>query len=124
LDKEFKERKVAERRKRDSIGPLQKPSMMTHDDIKKQTEEDSSGFVKTLFKLICEESSPEINFFKVIVDPSSFGHSVETLFHLSFLIRDGRIGLKESSDGELVVCKLGNEKDVIIFDDDLSPLQM
>jgi non-structural maintenance of chromosomes element 4 len=36
----------------------------------------------------------EINLFKFIVNPSDFGQSVENLFYLSFLIRDGKCALQ------------------------------
>ena len=42
---------------------------------------------------ICNNREP-INFFRFIIDPDSFGKSVENLFHASFLIKEGRAGIR------------------------------
>jgi hypothetical protein len=44
-----------------------------------------------------------INFFKFFINPSSFSQSVENLFHLSFLIRDGRVSIEEDEEGEPIL---------------------
>uniref|UniRef100_A0A8H7Y965 Non-structural maintenance of chromosomes element 4 n=1 Tax=Psilocybe cubensis TaxID=181762 RepID=A0A8H7Y965_PSICU len=42
------------------------------------------------------------NLFELVINPTNFAHSVENLFYLSFLVRDGKVHL-ESRDGEPVV---------------------
>lgn len=49
--------------------------------------------------------SGPINIFRLIVNPQSFGQSVENLFYLSFLIRDGKVALQVNEEtGEPEVC--------------------
>jgi len=39
-----------------------------------------------------------------VINPNDFAQSVENIFHLSFLIRDGKAAF-ETVDGEPVICK-------------------
>lgn len=45
-----------------------------------------------------------VNLFKFVVNPKDFAQSVENIFYLSFLIRDGKVAF-ETQDGEPVICK-------------------
>jgi len=46
-----------------------------------------------------------VNLFKFVVNPEDFAQSVENIFYLSFLIRDGKVAF-ETQDGEPVICKM------------------
>ena len=46
---------------------------------------------------ILENYDTEVNLFKFIINPHDFGQSVENLFYLSFLIRDGKCALSVES---------------------------
>ena len=45
-----------------------------------------------------------MNLFRFITNPNDFAQSVENLFYLSFLIRDGECALEIEEDGEPVIC--------------------
>jgi hypothetical protein len=47
-----------------------------------------------------------INFFKLVVNPDDFGQTVENVFFVSFLIRDGRAGIEVGKDGEVIISAL------------------
>lgn len=47
-----------------------------------------------------------INMFKFILDPSSFSTTVENLFYLSFLVRDGLVSLEDNEEGEPIISEL------------------
>ena len=49
------------------------------------------------------DANGEVNLFKFIINPNDFAQSVENLFYLSFLIRDGSCSLEVES-GEPVIC--------------------
>lgn len=63
------------------------------------TDDTSEAEVKALMEEhgICDDSG--VNFFRFIVHPKSFGQTVENLFYVSFLIRDGSVGVGEDGDG-------------------------
>jgi hypothetical protein len=50
-----------------------------------------------------EQNGP-VNLFKFVINPNDFAQSVENLFYLSFLIRDGECALEIEDDDEPVVC--------------------
>ena len=52
---------------------------------------------------ILDETGP-INIFKFVVNPNDFAQSVENIFYLSFLIRDGNAAF-ETRDGEPIICE-------------------
>ena len=48
-----------------------------------------------------------VNMFRLVINPHSFGQSVENLFYLSFLIRDGMVELMfDNETREPIICKL------------------
>jgi len=40
-----------------------------------------------------------VDLFKFVVNPRSFGQTVENLFYVSFLIRDGKVGITITDNG-------------------------
>jgi hypothetical protein len=50
-----------------------------------------------------EQNGP-VNLFRFIINPNDFAQSVENLFYLSFLIRDGECALEIEENGEPVIC--------------------
>lgn len=55
---------------------------------------------------ILERQEGRLNLFRVIINPDSFGQSVENLFYLSFLIRDAEVALEfDEVTAEPMICK-------------------
>lgn len=94
---------------------------MTEDDIQR-TENETTKNVALVWPcvscscqlLICHfqiekilkmQSGP-INLFRFIVNPNDFGQTVENLFYVSFLIREGKCALEFSEDmQEPIICR-------------------
>lgn len=66
-----------------------------------EEEESTTKDVQHIFKHIaraCRERG-RVGYFQYLVDPDSFSHTVENMFHFSFLIKDGRMGVTIGGDG-------------------------
>ena len=50
------------------------------------------------------DDAEAINIFKLVINPNDFAQSVENIFYLSFLIRDGKVAFEKNEEGESVVC--------------------
>ncbi|XP_078034974.1 SMC5-SMC6 complex kleisin component Non-SMC element 1 isoform X2 [Augochlora pura] len=44
-----------------------------------------------------------LNFFKLVLHPTSFGKTIENILQISFLVRDGKIQVTKDSSGTLIV---------------------
>ena len=68
-----------------------------------------------LTKLL-EDQGESINMFKFIINPDDFAQSVENLFHLSFLIRDGTCAMElDEESQEPMICTLRKWRDVCLY---------
>ncbi|KAF3907793.1 hypothetical protein ABW21_db0204480 [Orbilia brochopaga] len=59
---------------------------------------------QTLVSYIANTGEENINYFKFIINPHSYSQTVENMFYLAFLVRDGRVGILEDDDGLLWLC--------------------
>jgi hypothetical protein len=63
------------------------------------SEEMSESDAKALFRRNHLSTNYEVPFFDFVVNPRSFGQTVENIFYVSFLVRDGLINLSFDDDG-------------------------
>ncbi|KAJ3213657.1 Nitrogen permease regulator 2 [Dinochytrium kinnereticum] len=91
-----KERKETTRLKKGDL-KLTKPKELKADDIEKQVNE-TATIVKSIAKKL--KQLDEINFFEFVINPESFGQSVENLFYVAFLIKDGTATINVAEDGQ------------------------
>ncbi|OBZ72806.1 Non-structural maintenance of chromosome element 4 [Grifola frondosa] len=102
LSIEQKKRAVVKRAKLEvNKADMKKPQQITEDDITR-SENETTKNVAALRKLLTQQEDP-INLFRFIVNPNDFGQSVENLFYLSFLIRDGICAFDTTKEGEPVI---------------------
>ncbi|CAG8514130.1 19608_t:CDS:2 [Racocetra fulgida] len=67
-------------------------SALEERDIERQENETTKN-VRNIWNILAEKSP--INFFEFIVNPESFGQTVENLFYLSFLVRDAKVNIDD-----------------------------
>jgi len=74
-----------------------------HDSEAAVNEEYIDGMTQAELKALMDKhgmhESGGVDFFKFVVNPSSFGQTIENMFYVSFLIRDGKAGITISDDG-------------------------
>ena len=84
---------------RDKSQVVSKPKVVTKSDISRC--DDTKTAVEWLYKclhLACEEEGGEVLIWDFVIDPKSYTATVENLFHLTFLIKDGRSDLFEQDN--------------------------
>jgi hypothetical protein len=96
-----------------------RPQELREEDIARSQNETTKNVatVGTIFCLVKKQSymlsfqiekllgqQGHINLFKFIVNPHDFAQSVENMFYLSFLIRDGKCSLEMNEEGEPIIC--------------------
>ncbi|KAM3914089.1 non-structural maintenance of chromosomes element 4 homolog A [Leptodactylus fuscus] len=82
-DRQKRTSKVAEK----AVMPAQLKKMEeSHQEATEKEVERILGFLQTYFR---EDPETPISFFDFVVDPNSFARTVENIFHVSFIIRDG-----------------------------------
>ena len=73
-------------------------------EVQNLTEEEESttkdvSYIYSHVKEGCKKRG-RLHYFKFLIDPDSYAHSVENMFHFSFLIKDGRAGVTMGKDGQ------------------------
>eukprot|EP00794_Sanderia_malayensis_P005389 gene5389-6062_t len=61
--------------------------------------------IYSVLRKVTKEGTQAIGLFEFITDPASFGATVENLFHLSFLVKDGKARIDLDENEQPTVCK-------------------
>ncbi|XP_005048753.1 PREDICTED: non-structural maintenance of chromosomes element 4 homolog A isoform X1 [Ficedula albicollis] len=88
--------KKASRGKAERAMPAQLKKMEeSHQEATEKEVERILGILQTHFE---NDPNTPISFFDFVIDPNSFARTVENMFHVSFLIRDGLAKIKMDED--------------------------
>ncbi|KAG5732753.1 Non-structural maintenance of chromosome element 4 [Termitomyces sp. T112] len=90
---------------------LRKPQELKEGDIAR-SENETTKNVAQLEAILTDIGEP-VNFFKFVINPNDFAQSVENVFYLSFLIRDGKVAFETNEDGEpeVFICEQPSDAD-------------
>uniref|UniRef100_A0A8C0FRP0 Non-structural maintenance of chromosomes element 4 n=1 Tax=Bubo bubo TaxID=30461 RepID=A0A8C0FRP0_BUBBB len=75
----------------------------SHQEATEKEVERILGLLQTHFK---NDPETPISFFDLVIDPNSFARTVENIFHVSFIIRDGLARLKLDDDKLPIIGKI------------------
>lgn len=88
------------RKEQDTVGALTTAEKVTQSSLNSNQQITTPEQVKRMFKILERKNgNRQINLFKFVINPQSFSKSVENLFYVSFLIKEGRVVLEEDHDG-------------------------
>nr|XP_002132004.1 non-structural maintenance of chromosomes element 4 homolog A [Ciona intestinalis]XP_009862466.1 non-structural maintenance of chromosomes element 4 homolog A [Ciona intestinalis] len=95
---------------------VQLPKELTNykDDKKEATPEEIERVLHIINTFYKDDPSP-IDYFELVVNPESYGHTIENIFHLAFLVKDGLVKIFLNENGLPVV------EPVNVRPDDISP---
>lgn len=74
----------------------------------KETTPEEIERVLGIIQSIYRQHQEPIDYFELVVHPSSFGHTIENIFHLSFLVKDGFVEMSLNEDGLPVIVPVEN----------------
>jgi non-structural maintenance of chromosomes element 4 len=110
LKVEEKETKKREKRKKFKQGEAINPDEVN--EVTKEKNETTKKVIEIFKKIKLEETThkdEEIPFLNIAIDPNSFTQTIENIFHLGFLVKDGRLKLESKEDEEGMICSLAEE---------------
>ncbi|KAK9237617.1 Nse4 C-terminal-domain-containing protein [Lipomyces kononenkoae] len=79
---------------------LVRPEVIAESSLVRQENNTSTSVI--MVKTVMEMLNRPVNAFELILNPESFSQSVENMFYLSFLVRDGIVSLDEDENGVLM----------------------
>lgn len=88
----------------DKSGEVAKPQELKEDDIH-TSENETAANILAVERILGEYG--QVNIFRFVVNPHDFAESVENIFYLSFLIRDGKCSFNwsEGENPEPIICE-------------------
>ncbi|KAK9325627.1 Nse4 C-terminal-domain-containing protein [Lipomyces orientalis] len=79
---------------------LVRPEVIQESSLIRQENNTATSVI--MVKAVMELLNRPVNAFELILNPESFSQSVENMFYLSFLVRDGKVSLDEDENGILM----------------------
>ncbi|KAK4686799.1 non-structural maintenance of chromosomes element 4, partial [Tremellales sp. Uapishka_1] len=105
LSVQHQKRTMAKRAKRAELAPETRPQESLSATQNQGNKNDTVGNVvvvgKTLMKLDPERKG--IPFYKLVINPDSFGQTIENMFYTSFLVHEGKVRMTVDEDGEMTI---------------------
>ncbi|XP_017884477.1 non-structural maintenance of chromosomes element 4 homolog A [Ceratina calcarata] len=71
-----------------------------------EKEGESIELTVKIYKLIskyCKNNKKPLDYFRLVLDPTDFGKTVQNILQISFLVRDGHVEIKDSGDALVIV---------------------
>lgn len=103
LQVQRKERSIKAREaRRKSKAALVRPDNLTEKETSGAANSNTTTKTTIIIGKVLAKNSP-MDLFSFIINPNSFSQSIENMFSLSFLVKEGRAGLYENEEGMQIV---------------------
>ncbi|CAN1841580.1 Non-structural maintenance of chromosomes element 4 homolog A [Linum perenne] len=102
MDTEIKQRKAVTHRARTRLGQSTRPEEVNNAGAEERTDTDKN--MATMFGVLRSKKRARLE--SLILNRRSFAQTVENLFALSFLVKDGRVEIVVDENNNHFVCKL------------------
>lgn len=102
MDTQVKERKMAQRRSRTETGPVANPDAVASTLVEQQTDHAMKKMIKAIKKKKNDGEAVRVD--QLVSNSKSFAQFVENAFTLSFLVKDGDVGLVPGGGGDKDAC--------------------
>lgn len=90
--------RLAGTRKKTIASSIEKPKELEGFQEEEESTTKDVSYLLSKLKKVCREKGG-MNYYQFLIDPSSFSHTIENIFHFSFLVKEGRAGVKVGDDG-------------------------
>lgn len=94
--------------RRKTKASLVRPDSLTEKETSGAANSNSTTKTTVLIGRLLAQYSP-VDLFSFIINPHSFSQSIENMFSLSFLVKEGRAGLYENDEGMQIVRHIDQE---------------
>jgi len=119
-EKKQREMKAKQATKLSQLKETQAAVMTETEKSVSQTDQMVSHVFKCLVLKWKENDKRPLNYFKFVINPKCFGTSVENIFHVSFLVKEGKVGITlDSGLGYPVIEPVSKQKVAESQHDDL-----
>ena len=90
------------------VGRLSTADKVTVNDLTTNQDKTTPELVRRCYKKLLKKVGKDnsVSLFQCVVDPNSFAKTVENLFYISFLIKDGRLILEKDLDRGIPMLKI------------------
>lgn len=94
-----KKERSANARSREKPGQTSRAREVEDFEDEEESTTKDVGYIFQCLKGACaREPGGKVQYFRFVVDPESFAHTVENMFHFSFLIKEGRAAMSIGED--------------------------
>ncbi|KAI9136279.1 Nse4 C-terminal-domain-containing protein [Paraphysoderma sedebokerense] len=101
LSVEAKKREVRQQRKRDAGSKeIIKPVELTQEDMT-NNRQDTPTYVTEVMRILLENG--QCNYYEFVINPHDFAQTVENIFYVSFLIKEGKATIRKDEETEDLV---------------------
>ncbi|KAK8238623.1 Nse4 C-terminal-domain-containing protein [Phyllosticta capitalensis] len=76
------------------------------EELAEELVEEKAPEIMEKHGLVLVDQEANLNLFEFFINPHSYGQSVENIFHICFLIKEGQVNIRHDKDGYPTICPM------------------